>query len=81
MHERRFRTYDRKVDVLGARKLGKRGNVILGNRRVSHLRLARGAGVAGRDEHLPDAFGGGALPRERVFTSARSDHQHAHVSA
>ncbi len=45
---------------------------------VAHLRFERGAGVAGRHEHLGDARGAGAFPGERVLAAAAADDQNLH---
>ena len=54
----------------------------VGNRRerdVGQLRLARGAGVAGRDEHLGHARRLRELPRERMLAAAAADDENVHA--
>src|SRR5690606_35905997 len=42
------------------------------------LVLVRGAGVAGRDQHLGDARGLGELPCQRMFAAAGADDEDFH---
>ncbi len=74
--ERRFRTDDGQQHALRAREGNQLGDA--GECDISHARLARGAGVAGRDEHLADALRLRQLPRQRVLAPATADDEYVH---
>ena len=77
--ERRLRTDDGERDLLLAREGDELGDG--GQRDVRERRLARRAGVAGRDEHLRHARRLRELPRERVLAAAAADDEDVHAAA
>ena len=77
--ERRFRADDRQHDALRVGESDQLGDG--GERDVGHARLARGAGIAGRDEHFAHALRLRDLPRQRVLAAAAADDQYVHRAA
>jgi hypothetical protein len=77
--ERRLGTDDRQRDLLLVRERDQVGDVR--DRDVGKPGLARGAGVARRDEHLRHARRLRDLPSERVLATAATDDQDVHAKA
>ena len=80
-HQRAFGPDDRQVHGLVLRQLQQRVEVGGVDGDVAALGLARGAGVAGGDDHFGDARGLGELPCQGVFAAAGADDEDLHVSA
>ncbi len=74
--QRRFRADHGQVDVFLLGEIGQ--GVDVGERQVFQLRLARRAGIAGRDQHLLQARRLGQAPGEGVFAAAGADDENLH---
>ena len=77
-HQRYFGTDDGEINFVALCELQQTVHILGGNRDILALGLARGAGIAGRDEDLLHARRLRRFPRQRVFASAAADDQHLH---
>ena len=74
--QRAFRPDDRQRDALALREVRELLELLRTDGYVAHLRLARRAGIAGRDEHLGDARRLRAFPGQRMLAAAAADNEY-----
>ena len=78
--QRHLGTDDGQSDVARLCKLCEPGEVVDADVDILHPGLGRGAGVARRDVNHVDAATFRRRPGERMFPTARSHHEYAHVA-
>jgi hypothetical protein len=77
-HQRTFRSNQRECDAFGFDQVEQRIEIGRLDVDVATLGLARGAGVARRNQHFMHAWRLRELPGERVFAAAGADDQKFH---
>ena len=80
-HQRRLRSDHSQIDPLGMREPQQAIDVGDRHFRIAHARLARGSGIAGRNDHLADAFALGQFPGQRMFTTASTYDEEFHFES
>ncbi len=78
--EGRFGSDDREVDTLGLDEGDEACEVVGADLHIANVPLRSRACVAWSDQYFRDARGRCALPRKRVFATARTDDKDLHVS-